>query len=109
MRKLWRRFYYLVNRRRIERELAEEMMAHREQMPADRQGEFGHVDRLREQSRDAWSWNWLDALWQDVTYGARVLWNAPGFTLGAIAVLALGVGVNLAEFHVFDSMIFHRI
>jgi len=109
MRKLWRRLYYLVNRRRLERELAEEMAAHRAEMPVERQREFGNADRLREQSRDAWTWNWVDALWQDVTYGVRVLWNAPGFTLGAIAVLALGVGVNLAEFHVFDSIIFHRI
>jgi len=56
-----------------------------------------------------WSWLWLDQLWQDLCYGARVLGRAPGFTLGAVTVLAIGVGVNLAEFQVFDAMIFHRL
>jgi predicted permease len=47
-------------------------------------------------------------LWQDLCYGARVLGRAPGFTLGAVAVLALGVGVNLAEFQIFDAILHQR-
>jgi hypothetical protein len=109
MRKLWRRFCFLLQRGRLERELAEEMAAHREMMPAERRGHFGNTTRLQQDSRDAWSWTWLDQLGQDLTYGVRVLRRAPGFTLGAIAVLALGVGVNLAEFQIFDAMIFHRL
>src|SRR5689334_17765515 len=109
MRKLWRRVSHLLNRRRAERELAEEMEAHRDMMPADRRSQFGSDARLREESREAWSWNWLEQSWRDLIYGARVLIHAPGFTLGAIAVLALGVGVNLAEFQIFDAMIFHRL
>ena len=108
MRKLWRRLYFLLHRRRLERELAEEMEAHREMMPADRRSQFGNTTRLREESRDAWSWIWLDSFRQDLAYGVRVLRRAPGFTLGAVAVLALGVGANLAEFQIFDAMIFHR-
>src|SRR5438132_457695 len=38
-----------------------------------------------------------------------VLCRGPSFTLGAVAVLALGIGVNLAEFQIFDAMIFHRL
>jgi predicted permease len=94
--------------RRLERELAEEMEAHREMMPADRRSHFGNVARLREESREVWFWMWLRQLLQDLSYGARVLRSSPGFTLGAVAVLALGVGVNLAEFQIFDAMIFHR-
>jgi predicted permease len=109
MRKLWRRFYFLLQRQRLERELAEEMAAHREMMPAERRGHFGNTTRLQEDSREVWSWTWLDQLGQDLAYGARMLRRAPGFTLGAIAVLALGVGVNLAEFQIFDAMIFHRL
>src|SRR4051812_20898528 len=108
MGKLWRRVVFLSQRRRLERELAEEMEAHRELMPADRRSNFGNTTRLREDAREAWSWKWLDQLLQDLAYGARVLRRAPGFTLGAIAVLALGIGVNLAEFEIFDAMIFHR-
>jgi predicted permease len=109
MRKLWRRVYFILNRERLERELAEEMEIHREMMPADRRGHFGKTEKLRDESRDAWPCNWLNEFRQDVPYGARVLRRAPAFTLGAIAVLALGVGVNLAEFQIFDAMIFHRL
>ncbi len=109
MRKLWRRISFLLHRRRLERELADEMEAHREMMPPDRRPHFGNVARLREESREVWSWTWLEQLWQDLWYGARVLCRAPAFTLGAVAVLALGVGVNLAEFEIFDAMIFHRL
>ncbi len=108
MRKLFRRIYFLLHRQRLERELAEEIEAHREMMPPGRRANFGNAARLREDSREVWSWSWLDQLWQDLYYGARVLASAPGFTLGAIAVLALGVGVNLAEFQIFDAFL-HRL
>lgn len=109
IRKLGRRVYFLLHRDRLERELTEEMEIHREMMPPDNSSHFGSATRLREESREAWSWMWLERLWQDLSYGARVLWRARGFTLGAVAVLALGVGVNLAEFQIFDAAIFHRI
>ena len=38
----------------------------------------------------------------------RSLRRSPGFALTAIAVLSLGIGVNLAEVHVFKALI-HRI
>jgi predicted permease len=109
MGKLWRRIYFLLNRERLERELADEMAAHREMMPPDRLRNFGSATMLLEDSREVWLWQWVGGLWQDFCYGARVLAGAPGFTLGAVAVLALGVGVNLAEFQIFDAMIFHRL
>ncbi len=108
MRKLWRRFCFLVYQARLDRELADEMEAHREMMPADRRSYFGNAARLREESREVWFWMSLERFLQDLSYGARVLRRSPGFTLGAVAVLALGVGVNLAEFQIFDAMIFHR-
>ncbi len=50
---------------------------------------------------------WIEQLLQDLLYGARVLMYSPGFTLGAVVVLALGVGVNLTEFQIFDALL-HR-
>ena len=47
-----------------------------------------------------WGWTWLDRLQQDLSYGARVLRNAPGFTLTAMLVLVLGIGVPLTAFRV---------
>lgn len=109
IRKLFRRVYFMLHRRRLERELVEEMELHRDMMSPDRRSHFGNAARLQEESREVWSWIWLQQFWQDLSYGARVLSRAPGFTLGAVAVLALGVGVNLAEFQIFDAMIFHRL
>src|SRR5258708_26268848 len=104
--KIWRRVYFLLNWRRVERELAGEMEAHRDMMPADRRLHFGNITRLREESREVWLRLWLGQLWRDLYYGARMLCRAPGFTLGSIAILAIGVGVNLAEFQIFDATIF---
>ncbi len=98
MMELLRRISYLWNRRRLEREMAEEMAYHRELMSADRRGSFGDDLRLREDAREIWGWTWLDRVHQDLTYGARVLRNAPGFTLTAMLVLVLGIGVPLSVF-----------
>src|SRR5687768_9611522 len=97
---LLRRISYLWNRRRLEREMAEEMAYHREMMSPERRTHFGDDLRLREDAREMWGWTWLDRLQQDLSYGARVLRNAPGFTLTAMLVLVLGIGVPLSAFRV---------
>ena len=100
MKELLRRILYLWNRRRLEREMAEEMAYHRELMSPDQRTNFGDDLRLREDAREMWGWTWLDRLHQDLTYGARVLRNAPGFTLTAMLVLVLGIGIPLSAFRV---------
>ena len=100
MMELLRRISYLWNRGRLEREMAEEMAYHRELMPPERRTHFGDELRLREDAREIWGWTWLDRLHQDLTYGARVLRNAPGFTLTAMLVLVLGIGIPLSAFRV---------
>jgi predicted permease len=103
---LWRRLWYFLNRARFERELHEEMEAHRaEKALAGGAGpRFGNSLRLREEAADQWGWAWFDRLSQDLRFAARLLRRAPAFTLTAIAVLALGVGINLAAFQVFDMV-----
>jgi predicted permease len=104
MGELWRRIFYLVNRRRIDAELEADIDFHREMAARAGRNNFGNALRLREQSREAWGWTWLDRLFQDLHYGVRILVRAPGFTLMAVLILAIGIGVNVAAFSVFDMV-----
>ncbi len=52
---------------------------------------FGALGRNTERGYDIRGGGWLETLWQDMRYGARMLWKKPGFTLTAIFTLVNAV------------------
>ena len=45
----------------------------------------------------------MESLFKDIRYGVRSFWKRPGFTVIAVATLALGIGASTAIFTVVDA------
>ena len=66
---------------------------------------FGNPILIREQTGAVWSWNWLESVARDLRFSLRTLRRAPGFTIIAILVMALGIGANVALFTVVRGVL----
>ena len=65
---------------------------------------FGNPTRVREEIYGMNTIGFLETVWQDVRYGARLLRLNPVFALVAIISLALGIGANTAIFQLLDAL-----
>ena len=122
-RKLQLRLRALLQKRKLDAEMDEEMRSHiemrtQENIDAGMNPEearyaalrqFGWVESIKEKCRDQRGVGWIENLVQDIRYGARMLRKNPVSTVMAVLILALGIGGNTAVFSVADKAILNPL
>jgi putative ABC transport system permease protein len=108
----------LLRRRRIDGEIADELRDHLEREIEAHQlrgaspeearrlalRDLGGLTQTLESTRAVRA-TWLDTVWRDVKYAARVLRRSPRFTVTALTLLVLGIGSTTAIFSIAHAVL----
>lgn len=117
LRQLLARLRAVLANRRLDDDFSDELQAHislladehvaRGVAPAEARrlaaARVGNVTSLRLQHRDMRSLPWMQDVWQDLRFAARLIVKDRWFSAAAVAAIALGIGANTLGFTIVNA------
>jgi putative ABC transport system permease protein len=115
----WGRVLDVFRRRRLDADLDAQLAYHADALQAEflakglapgdaraaARRAMGGLAQVRDAYRDELTIPVIDALWKDVRYGCRVLCRNPGFSVVAVAILAIGIASATTIFSFVDAVL----
>ena len=112
---LWNRFFNVLRRRRLNREIDEELDSHLAEAgehgrdPEETRRAFGSRPRIGEESYDIRVLPGLDSLRADTIFGWRQLKRNRVTTIAAMLSLALAMGACVSAFRLMDALLWRPL